>query len=249
MLKITRPIKTNWISQTYSESKACISKYTGKITGKKDGICPQGSTSFYEYIGLLYHNGLDLVAYFKERVFHCANFDGWLRTEMDSAGGIGVDIVSHEPTLKCTEPNCEETHYIKMRYWHNTHITWWGAILLVTYAVKRYFDIKVKMGDNIALAGSTGASSSTHVHLGVKWCDKDGNGLHTNNGTYGAFDPTPYFENIFVHDYIKREKILIESQIVVTQITLLERLYALITQLKIQILKAKKSVGSFIGNL
>lgn len=247
-MKITRPVKTNYISQGWGESKACVS-ISGKIVSKRDSVCPTGFRSFYESIGLKYHNGIDFIAYYKERVYHCMDFDGWMRTEMDSAGGIGADIVSSKPILKCTEPNCDQTHYVKARYWHNTHITWWGAILLVTYGIKKYLDIKVKMGDNIALAGTTGMSSGIHVHFAPKWCDADGNGLHTSNGTYGAFDPTPYFENIFVLDYIKREKILIQSQIVVAQVTFLDLMRQYITLLKIQIMKLKKSVGGFISNL
>ncbi len=243
-LIICRPVKTNWISQSYGESKACVSIYTGKIVNKVGDTCTSGHVDFYKSMGMLYHNGIDFVAYYKERVYHSMNFEGWMRTEMDNAGGIGVDIVSYEPILQCTEPNCNEKHYIKARYWHNTHITWWGAILLVTYGVKKYLTIKVKMGDNIALAGTTGKSSGVHVHYNPKWCDKEGNGIHLNNGTYGAFNPTPYFDNIFVLDYIKKEKVLIEPEIVVIKVTILEKLRELLMLILVQLLKAKKSIGS-----
>jgi hypothetical protein len=111
----------------------------------------------------------------------------------------------------------------------------------------RYFDYKVEMGDLIAYAGSTGKSSATHVHFALKWCDKNGNGLHTNNGTYGAFDPTPYYENTFVLDHFRNEVKKLESQ-VKSMWTIFTLLNQVITSLRILIFKTKKSVGSFISS-
>lgn len=218
MLKIYRCISSNRITQKWSESKACVqvlpNRQMGRVISKRKGICPIGYTDFYKYIGMLYHNGIDLAAYYAENVYHSANFEGWMRTEKDFAGGIGVDIVSYEPILKCTEPNCNEIHYIKLRLWHNSNIIWLNKILEVSYTVKKYLGIKVKMGDRVALAGSTGKSSGVHIHKGIKWCDKDGNGLHTNNGVYGAFDPTPYYENRFVLNIIGNKQKLNIIQII-----------------------------------
>ena len=244
-MKIYRCVKTNWISQTWGDSRACISLANGSIIGKRNGTCPVGYTSFYEYIGLKYHNGIDFAAYLNEKVYYAADFDGWMRTEVDSAGGIGVDIVSTEPILKCTEPNCEVKHYVKTRYWHNNHITWQGVKLIITSRVKKYLDIKVKMGNQIALAGSTGKSSGPHVHFATKWCDEHGNGIHRNNGTFGAFDPRPYFENIFVVDQVKKEEL--EAKVIETQLTLIDVLRQYVTLLQIQLKKLKQEVGSFLG--
>ncbi len=190
-MKITRPIKVNRITQNFGESLACVLR--GVISRKP---CKNGAVDFYKSIRLIYHNGIDLAAYYKEPGYHSGDFEGWMRVEKDVRGGIGTDIVSKEPILKCTEPNCNETHYIKLRYWHNSAILFKGKKIKATREIKRLGT--VKPGDKILLCGSSGASTGVHIHFGVKWCDKDGNALHANNGLYGAFDPSPYYENKFI---------------------------------------------------
>jgi len=202
MLKIYRPCKSDWLTQKFGVNKACAKKdkygnlaYPVKVVGAYDnGLCPVGYGSLYRLLGMKGHNGYDLATWFQEPVYHCAEFDGWSRSEVDSAGGIGIDIVSNEPLLYCDE--CKENHYVKMRYWHNDKI-------------KIADKTPIKVGDLIALSNSTGASSGNHIHLGLKWCDKNGNGIHGNNGYYGAIDPTPYYENVCIIDVLKvKEKAL-----------------------------------------
>jgi murein DD-endopeptidase MepM/ murein hydrolase activator NlpD len=124
------------------------------------------------------HNGIDWPGIKGEAIVHGGMYDGWMRTETDMAGGIGVDVVSKE---KVRLEDGTET-YIKCRYWHlSTPIGWDGK--------------EVKHGQIIGLCGNTGASSGTHLHFGVKPCDKEGNSLDKWNGYYGAIDPTPYLRN------------------------------------------------------
>lgn len=226
-LKIYRPLSTNYITQQYGQSKACVHP-NGRVVSKLAGnVCPIGSVDLYKSIGMLYHNGIDFAAWYGEPTYHSANFDGWFRSEIDQAGGIGVDIVSNEPILKCTEPDCNETHYIKTRYWHNSS--------LIGHDKK-----PIKMGDFIALAGSTGMSSGVHSHTGIKWCDKDGNGLHRNNGTYGAFDPTPYYTNVFVIKQARIDNIV--RNIKEEKLTLIDVLNKYVMLLRIEIYKIKQKL-------
>ena len=191
MLQLFRPIKTDLISQRFGESKACINSES-KIVGKKDNECPQGYEDFYKSIGLKSHNGLDLASWYGEPVYHSANFDGWMRTEIDFGGGIGVDIVSNEPILQCTELDCLGKHYIKARYWHGLD-------------VEGYDKMKVETGDPIMYSDSTGASSGNHVHFAIKWCKEGGQGIHIDNGYYGSFSPEPYYTNEFVLAIIEKK--------------------------------------------
>ncbi|KKN05253.1 hypothetical protein LCGC14_1089240 [marine sediment metagenome] len=183
-MRIFRPILSDKLNQVFGESKACIDD-RGKVTAKVNDKCISGSQSLYEKLGLKAHNGYDHRTWYGEPVYHSAEFNGWMKTEVDSAGGIGVDVVSNEPILKCTEPNCNEIHYIKIRYWHGKEVIG--------------FDRKeIREGDMIMLADNTGLSSGTHLHWSPKWCNKEGRGIHRNNGYYGAFDVTPYYDNEFV---------------------------------------------------
>lgn len=203
-LQIFRPMISSRLTQGWGENLACIGE-NGKIFGISRGqVCP--GQSFYQSLGMDGHNGIDINAIVGENVYHAATYDGWIRNETDSAGGVGVDVVSSEPlffphpiptelintAVPCTQDGkVGFTHYIKMRYWHLSK----G----VGHDRK-----KVTPGTIIGLAGNTGASSGPHLHFAPKWCLRDGRSIGNGNGFFGAFDPTPYYNHqVLVTDHVK----------------------------------------------
>jgi hypothetical protein len=181
-----RPIRSKRISQHFGENRACVYA-NGKIVGKQGNSCPRGAIDFYKDMGMKGHNGMDMPGILGEHVCHAATFDGWMRTESDYSGGLGVDVISNEPVyFEGKRPegvpySIEEVEYgflsyVKLRYWH-----------LHGYIGETNKD--VKFGQPIGLLGSTGASSAPHLHWSYKFCDKDGNAYNLNNGYYGAYDP------------------------------------------------------------
>lgn len=196
-IKSYRPVLTNRINQKFGENNACAKMNIVfaqpvrpfVIKTKIGFMCDAGYASFYPLIGLKGHNGVDFAAWHGEPVYFADEFDGWMKTEHDPDGGLGVDIVSNAPILLCTEPNCKEVHFIKRRHWHGLQVIGWDKK-------------PVKTGDLVMLADSTGASSGDHLHTALKWCDKDGIGIHTDNGYYGAF-PDPDFENVFIGEVME----------------------------------------------
>lgn len=147
-------------------------------------ICPVGYKKFYPLIGLKGHNGYDFVAYHGEPVYHSGNYDGWMRTEVDKDGGIGVRVISNDPLI--------DGKHVQLLYWHLKSI--------VGYDKK-----PVSCGDLIGYADSTGASSGDHVHWAPKLCNSKGVTLNADNGYAGAFDPRPYFVNEFVIDVLAKK--------------------------------------------
>ena len=176
-LKLYRPLVTNKITQTFGESKACVD-YRGKVIGMRGSVCPPGTYSFYESLGMKGHNGIDFNAWHGEYVFHAGLYKGRMKIEKDAQGGIGVDVISLEPV----QLNDGRQVYVKTRYWHLKSVVGHDGKI-------------VELGDIIGLADNTGASSGDHLHFGIKVCDKNGNALEPNNGYTGAFDPTPYMNN------------------------------------------------------
>lgn len=187
-LQIYRPTISKRITQGWGENRACVWP-NGKITGTAT-VCPAGSQSFYQSIGMRGHSGVDISTWIGEEVYHAATFPGWWHSEVDNAGGIGVDVVSNEPLFFAGTPPDEikatavlvpngYTHYVKMRYWH-------------LHAPVGHEGKQVTVGTVIGLAGNTGASSGPHLHFSPKWCLKDGRGVGQDNGYFGAFDGTPY---------------------------------------------------------
>jgi len=199
-LQIFRPTISKKITQGWGENKACINNQ-GKIFGVST-VCPAGSQSFYKSVGMNGHNGLDIATITGEDIYHSATFDGWTLNEIDSAGGIGVDVVSNEPLFFAMPIPTELinsavpveggfTHYVKMRYHHLSKA--------VGHDKKQ-----VTVGTVIGLAGNTGASSGPHLHFAPKWCLPDGRSVASNNGYYGAFDPKPYYNHeVLASDHAK----------------------------------------------
>lgn len=233
-LRIYRPCISKYVSQGWGENSACLDKETGEIFSTAY-VCPEGSISYYKYVGMRGHNGIDIPGWRGEEIYHSATFDGWMRAEKDIAGGLGVDVVSEEPLFFLGEPpkglkehvlQSEDGFYsyIKMRYWH-------------LQSVVGHDGKKVSCGDTIGLMGNTGASSGTHLHFAPKWCDEEGNGLLKNNGYYGAFDPTLFYFPEFTarehQTFLGKERKLKPHELkeIKEQINLIQRAILLIQKL------------------
>ena len=200
-LQIFRPLISKKISQPFGENKACVHNTTGKIFGT-NSTCPANSQSFYKSVGMDGHSGIDIPAIIGEDVYHAATYPGWIRTEIDNMGGIGVDVVSNEPLFFASPIPTELintavpvdggfTHYVKMRYHH------------LSKAIG-HDGKQVTCSTVVGLAGNTGASSGPHLHFAPKWCLQDGRGVGQANGYFGAFDPKPYYNHeILAADHAK----------------------------------------------
>ena len=199
-LQIFRPTISKVITQDWGENRACIDN-SGRIFGVAKGKrCP--GMSFYESIGMKAHNGIDVSTWTGEDVYHAATYPGWILTEVDNMGGIGVDVVSNEPLFFAMPIPTELintahpveggfTHHVKMRYHHLSKA--------VGHDKKQ-----VTVGTVVGLAGNTGASSGPHLHFAPKWCLPDGRGVGQSNGYYGAFDPRPYYtHDVLASDHAK----------------------------------------------
>lgn len=214
-MNIYRPVKTNSFNQGWGENRAGIriNPATKKAVQPLDiitsvGEYPLGYVSLYNYYGFKGHNGYDLGSWHGEYTYHSGEYDGWMITSHDETGGLGVDIVSDEAILKCTEKGCRKTHYVKCRYWHGMEVLGFDGKL-------------IKAGEVIMRADNTGASSGDHVHFMPLWCDKDGNTLHTDNGWKGAFDPTRYYTNRFICDELKMRTIALKMIDILNQLIFL----------------------------
>lgn len=232
-LKIYRPVSSKKITQGWGENRACIDA-NGKIFGTST-YCPSGSTSFYKSVGMLGHNGIDISEFVGADVYHGATFVGWMKTETDINGGIGVDVISKQPlffegkvptSLKGLVPQEKVngvngfTSFVKMRYWHlKSPIGYDGK--------------EVLPGQVIGLSGNSGASSGPHLHFAPKWCDREGKGIGKDNGFYGAFDPTPFYDHqSIIKDKITTDLTEEEREMIKKQISVLEQILRLFVKLK-----------------
>lgn len=163
-MKLYRAIKSNYFVQGFGENLLPI----------------------YKELGMLGHTGIDLGCWSGEPIYHSGDWDGIVMTEVDNAGGYGVNVISKEPM--------EDGRYYKLRYWHLKEF-------------KVYDGQEVKCGDLLGLGDSTGLSTGDHLHFGLKPCDKDGNSLEPNNGYFGAIDPLPYYENVFVGEVLQTKQL------------------------------------------
>jgi len=145
-----------------------------------------------------------------------------MKTSVDNAGGIGVDIISNEPI----KLGSGKAVYIKLRYWH--------LLSPIGYDGKQ-----VKYGQMIGLGGNTGASSGAHLHFGLKICNKDGSPLERGNGYFGAIDLAPYYiHKIYAGDssiFLNEPAPPLtedEKKVYISQVSLLKRLVFVLRELK-----------------
>ena len=129
----------------------------------------------YKEWGLKGHNGLDLRYYHSELIAWPCNLEGKvIRTEIDSSGGIGVDVLVNDNGF-----------YYKLRFWH-------------LKAWDRAVGDKIETGQLFTRADNTGVSTGSHLHFGLKpvefeqgrWVNKLQNNLY-----FGAIDPMPFVIN------------------------------------------------------
>lgn len=203
-LQLFRPLISSRVTQQFGANLACVDS-RGKIFGTTSK-CPHGSHSYYQSLGMQGHSGQDISATVGEDVYHAGTFPGWWHSEVDNAGGIGVDVVSNEPLffampiptelINTAIPHKQNgmigfIHYVKVRYWH-------------LHKALGFEGKQVTCGQVIGLAGNTGASSGPHLHWAPKWCLKDGRGVGQGNGYVGAFDPLPYLNiKVTAKDHVR----------------------------------------------
>ena len=155
---------------------------------------------WYRDHGIIFlgHNGIDYAAKHGQPIY--ASHDGAAYYEVDGSSGHGVvicsdELVSHDGVV---------SNY-KTIYWHMC-----DPVKEPKYRSPIYGNIpvKVKAGDLIGYADSTGVSGGDHLHFGFKWGSYGEPpakwfNLNPDNGYNGASDPTPYMSEIFAADLVK----------------------------------------------
>jgi murein DD-endopeptidase MepM/ murein hydrolase activator NlpD len=148
----------------------------------------QNGLPIYKELGMSCHGGMDWACKIGEPIYYDCDIDGYvLNTEIDSSGGLGVNIITES-----------EEGVLKHRYWH-----------LKDFFVKA--GDKISMGECIGWGDSTGKSTGSHLHRDVKEMTKNLttgklNVKFPNNGTFGAIDFEQWFENKFVLDVVGQDK-------------------------------------------
>lgn len=222
MINLYRAVRSAHLNQAFAENNACCqTDANGKplqpfkvLGGIYPATCPIGSVKFYEAIGMKGHNGRDWMAYHGEPVYFAAT-DGSLNpiagtcyTEVDSSGGIGVDIIFQDPVSLAWK---------QLKLWHLLKVN--------------VFDGQViKSGDCIGWADNTGASGGDHLHDGFKPLNSSNleDKQFPNNGYTGAIDPATDPD---VHDF-QASSFILDVLNLNQQLTLMQRLFKLLLLLK-----------------
>ena|SRR3990167_1699368 len=142
----------------------------------------------YAQLGMKGHNGWDMVGWTGQLIR--ASHNGVVTfTGEDSSGGLGVVIRTTEEFDYKEIPT-----YFKSIFWHckpNTFKVKPGDV--------------VKTGDALAECDSTGQSTSSHLHYGLKPVfqgekDWEWYNLESDNGYKGSIDPEPYWSGDYAED-------------------------------------------------
>jgi len=195
-MRIFRAIKSNILTQGFGEE------------GTKPSM-----VSFYNSIGLKFHNGIDFSVRCQDNFIKDGGLCEVIYFDADCYGkitdicndrlaGLGYGIITED-----------KDGAFKHIFWHFDSLN----------PKLKIGDI-VGTGDFLGIGGNTGYSTGAHLHRGLKPLLKDTYGNYyvkdRNNGYDGAVDLTPYFQNIFVVDLMENLTI---------QKTILEKIISLIT--------------------
>jgi len=156
------------------------------------------------------HNGIDMLAYHGQPIY--APMDGTAYYQEDAKEGHGVVIISD--TMYAYKG---AGAYFKAILWHFCDPEKEGRYESPIYVacdrkINSGVGIKVKAGDLVGFADSTGLSTGDHLHFGLKpiksgrapsqgdmpdigigeWVN-----IEQKNGYMGAIDPEPYFNGQF----------------------------------------------------
>ena len=150
----------------------------------------QNDVPFYKKMGMLGHNGIDLMA--NDTWIVRASHDGTvMSTGHDNSGGLGVVIATDKMYNHHGIPV-----YFKSIYWHLKENT-----IMVKVGQK------VTVGTALAYADNTGQSTGTHLHFGLKpiYHGEDGwtwYNYEQDNGYLGAVDPMEYMQPERAYDML-----------------------------------------------
>ncbi len=143
--------------------------------------CSPWMKEFYARVGMSNHGGYDWGADSGQPIYYDCDVPGFvLNTEIDSYGGLGVNIITES-----------QEGVFKHRFWH-----------LKDFLVKS--GDRIEMGDCIGLADNTGLSTATHLHRDVKEMENMGGWYkvkYPNNGTFG----TIRIDDKLVHKFVLDE--------------------------------------------
>lgn len=192
-LELYYPLKPHVVGQGFGQSEACCEDNgvypigKRKVVGKVNGVCPAGYIELYPLLGMVKgHTGVDLGARRGQKIY--ASQDGvvdFISTEPER--GMGVDVV----TDIRYDMGGNGPHYAKYRNWHMKSVN----------VVKGQ---KVKAGDLLGEADSTGLSAGDHDHFELKPVEQNSDGSFYNvfqeNGWFGAIDPAPYWNGYSAQD-------------------------------------------------
>lgn len=184
MITIFRAVKRNFLTQ-----------------GFYDNLNP-----IYKQNGMKWHGAWDWALNNGDPIYYDCSVEGYvLNTEIDDAGGLGINIITESDGL-----------ILKHRYWH-----------LKSFNVVA--GQKVKAGALLGFGDTTGYSTGPHLHRDAKEMIRKNGALEIkdrSNGSFGTIDYSQYFKNYFILDFISDLK---------TAISLSQRLLDLYQQLKIKL--------------
>ncbi len=143
--------------------------------------------SYYKENGVFFngHNGMDIACEYNSPIY--ASHEGVVEVQVDVNQGYGVVVISEN-----TYDYKDGQAHFKTIYWH----------MINSIQVKT--GQKVKAGDLLGYADSTGLSTGNHLHYGLKPMGKNLDGTYYNlepsNGYTGAIDPEPYLIDKYAED-------------------------------------------------